>query len=343
VSASYRLGFIGDLMLGRQVDSLYGSSRKPPAALWGDLQSTLRGFDGLFASLACSLTSAGEPWDDRRFQFRADPAWSTAALRAATVDCCVLTSPHLLDLGVDGLDETLSVLAAADIETVGAGRSLAAATTPTAIDCRGLTVAVVAFAEASARSESAAFETGVTPSRPGVARLAFDPDDEASTALVRSTLTATERFDPDLVVASLRWGPTNQSQPTARHQRFARQLGDLGVDLVVGHGGHTFQGIELLDDGESPTVVCYDLGTFVGDYAVDPVERNDRTVLFELVVDSERQLYELQVHPVEIESKAVYRASDRGATWCRQAIIRRSNSFGTEFKRAANGLCVSLR
>jgi len=342
VSASYSLGFTGDLMLGRQVDALYGSDRRPPAALWGDLQPTLRGFDGLFASLACSLTSAGDPWDDRRFQFRADPEWSAAALRAATVDCCTLTSPHLLDLGVVGLDETLSVLAAADIETVGAGRTLMAASTPTAVDCRGLTVAVVAFSDATESSDGSDAETTATPNRPGIANVAFDPDNETSMAVLRSALEATEQFDPDLVVASLRWGSPSDSQPTASHQRVARQLAEMGVDLVVGHGGHSFQGVELLEAGSSPTVVCYGLGDFVGDYAIDPTSRNDRSVLFELVAGSDGRLVELQVYPVEIESKAVYRASDRGATWCRQAMIERSKPFGTEFERAGKRLRISL-
>jgi len=342
VSASYSLGFTGDLMLGRQVDALYGTDSRPPAAIWGNLQPTLRGFDGLFASLACSLTSAGDPWDDRRFQFRADPEWSTAALRAATVDCCTLTSPHLLDLGAVGLDETLSVLTGADIEAVGAGRSLAAASTPTAVDCRGLTVAVVAFAEATASPDDAVTEIAATDNRPGIARVAFDPSDDNSMAVIRSTLSATDRFDPDLVVASLRWETTSQPQPTARHQRFAQQLADWGVDFVVGHGGRSFRGIELLDRGNLPTVVCYGLGDFVADYAIDPIERNDRCVLFELVVDSDGRLLELTVHPAEIESKAVYRASDRGATWCRQAMIERSAPFGTEFERAGRGLRLSI-
>ena len=343
MSASYSLGFSGDLMLGRQVDALYGTDRRPPTALWGDLQLMLRGFDGLFSSLACSLTSAGDPWDDRRFQFRADPEWSTAALRAATVDCCTLTSPHLMDLGAVGLDETLSVLAGADIETVGAGHSLAAATTPTAIDCRGLTVAVVAFADAIASTGGSGAETAATPGRPGTAHVAFDPANDASMAIIRSTLEASGQFDPDVVVASLRWGSTSHPQPPARHQQLIRQLADWGVDLVVGHGGRSFQGVELLNRDNSPTVVCYDLGDFVGDYEIDPADRNDLSFLFELVVDGDGRLLELVLHPTEIESRAVYRASDRGAAWARQTMIERSAAFETSFERSGTQLVVPVR
>ena len=333
---TYRLGFTGDVMLGRQVDAAYREGHRPPAALWGDLHSRLRGLDGLFVNLECCLATAGEPWLGRRFHFRADPEWSTAALRAATVDCCSLANNHAMDFGPNALRETLAELSAADIATVGAGRHREAARQPVAVDCRGLTVAVVAFTDNTP-------QYAATTDRPGTAHIEFDPDDTESMAtLKRAVETAADRFDPDLLVASLHWGPNNRTHPKASHQQVARRLAEWGVDLVAGHSAHLFQGIELLDRGASPTLVCYDMGDFVDDYAVDPTDRNDRSFLFELVVDGDGQLLELVLHPTEIESRAVYEASDRGAAWSRQTMIERSEPFETEFERVGKGLSVSL-
>lgn len=335
MSSSHHLGFTGDVMLGRQVDTAYRTGQRPPTALWGNLQSDLRGLDGLFINLECCLATAGEPWPGRRFHFRADPDWSTGALRAATVDCCTLANNHAMDFGADALTETVTELSSVDIETVGAGRFLDAARRPAAVDCRGLTVAVVAFTDNVA-------DYAATPDRPGTAHIEFDPDDEASMAILAGAVDEAKQFDPDLLVASLHWGPNNRTQPFASHQAVARNLADWGVDLVHGHSAHLFQGIEVLNRGASPTVVCYDMGDFVDDYRVDPTHRNDRSFLFELVVGADGQLLELVLHPTEIESRAVYHASKRGAAWCRQTMQERSEPFDTEFNRAGNGLVLPL-
>ncbi|WP_253736623.1 CapA family protein [Halohasta salina] len=330
-----RLGFTGDVMLGRLVDAAYRDRQRPPAALWGDLQPRLRRLDGLCITLECALSTRGDPSPDRQYHFRAAPDWSTEALRAVTVDCCSLATDHAMDFGPDALDETLAALSAADVEPVGAGRTRTAARAPIAVDCRGLTVALVGFTDNTPADAA-------TDERPGVAHVAFDPDDAAAMGVLRAAVSNAARFDPDLVVASLHWGPTDRTQPPPSHRAVARKLADWGVDLVAGHGGHCFQGIEVLDRGGSPTVVCYDMGGFVDDYAVDPTYRNDRGFLFELVVGSNGQPLELELRPTEIDSRAVYRASRRGATWCRSAMQERSAPFETTFDRAGRGLVVSL-
>ena len=333
--STYRLGFTGDVMLGRLVNDAYREGQRSPAALWGNLQSRLRGLDGFFINLECCLSTRGEPWPGRRFHFRADPDWSTDALRAATVDCCSLANNHAMDFGPDALEDTLSALSAADIETVGAGRTRTAARCPAAVDCRGVTVAVVGFTDNVP-------DYAATDDRPGTAHVEFDPDDEASMAVLHEAVAEAREFDPDVLVASLHWGPNNRTQPPESHRAVARKLADWGVDLVAGHSSHLFQGVEIIDRGESPTVVCYDMGDFVDDYAVDPTNRNDRSFLFELVVSSDGTPLELELTPTEIESRAVYRASKRGAGWCRTTMEERSAPFDTEFDRAGRGLVVPL-
>ena len=338
MGSTRRLGFTGDVMLGRLVDEAYRDRNRPPAALWGDLQPRLRRLDGLCVNLESPLSTGGELAPGRRFRFQAAPDWSIDALRAATVDCCSLANDHAMDFGPDALGDTLEALSAADIEAVGAGRNRTAARDPVAIDCRGLTVALVAFTDAAADAATDA----ATDDRPGTAHVAFDPDDAAAMGVLRAAVSNAARFDPDLVVASLHWGPADRTRPPPAHQEVARKLADWGVDLVAGHSAHCFQGVEILDRGGSPTVVCYDMGGFVDDYAVDPTHRNDRGFLFELVVGSNGTPLELELRPVEIESQAVYRASKRGATWCRTMMQERSAPFDTAFDRAGRGLVVSL-
>jgi len=335
MASTRRLGFTGDVMLGRLVDDAYQDRQRPPAALWGDLQPRLRRLDGLCINLECPLSTRGEPSPGRQFHFRAAPDWSIDALRAATVDCCSLANDHAMDFGPDALEDTVAALSAADIEPVGAGRSRATARHPIAVDCRGLTVAVIGFTDTVP-------DAAATDDRPGTAHVAFDPDDAAAMGVLRAAVSNAARFDPDLLVASLHWGSNDRTQPRAAHRAVARKLATWGVDLVAGHSGHCFQGIEVIDRGGSPTMVCYDMGGFVDDYAVDPTHRNDRGFLFELVVGSGGTPLELELTPTEIDSRAVYRASRRGATWCRTAMRDRSAPFDTEFDRVGGGLIVPI-
>jgi poly-gamma-glutamate synthesis protein (capsule biosynthesis protein) len=322
-------------MMGRLVDDSYRVDQRSPSALWGNLQSDLRRLDGLFVNLECCLSTEGTPWPGRRFHFRADPDWATDALRVATVDCCTLANNHAMDFGPEALEETLESLSGVDIETVGAGRTLEAARRPAVVDCRGLTVAVIGFTDNVP-------DYAAAPDRPGTAHVEFDPDDDASMAILAEAVAAAKRFAPDVLVASLHWGPNNRTQPRERHREVARRLAEWGVDVVHGHSAHLFQGVEVIEQGESPTLVCYDLGDFVDDYAVDPSDRNDRSFLFELGVTSTGKLLELELHPTEIESRAVYHASKRGAGWCRKTMQERSAPLGTEFDRAGKGLVLSL-
>ncbi len=336
MSSLLHLGFTGDVMLGRRVDETYRESRSP-SALWGTVAPTLRGLDGLFVNLECCLSTRGEQWPGRRFHFRAHPDWATDALRYATVDCCTLANNHAMDFGPDALEETLEALSGADIATVGAGRSTADAREPAAVDCRGLTVAVIGFTD-----NVPAY--GATADRAGTAHVEFDPKDDHSISVLAEAVERATELDPDLLVASLHWGPNNRTEPPERHRQVARILAEWGVDFIHGHSAHVFQGIEILtpERRDSPTVVCYDMGDFVDDYAVDPVGRNDRSFLFELVVAADGTLVELICHPTEIESQSVYHAGKRAAGWCRKTMQERSAVFGTEFDSNGTPLTVSL-
>ncbi len=98
-----RLGFAGDVMLGRRVDD--HQRRRPPEHVWGDLLDRLQALDGFLANLECTLSTRGEPWTETRhpFHFRADPDWAVPALEAAGVDYCSLANNHLLDFHAPAL------------------------------------------------------------------------------------------------------------------------------------------------------------------------------------------------------------------------------------------------
>lgn len=324
---TYTLGFTGDVMLGRIVDE-----RQRTRAVWDGVLSRLRALDALFANLECALSTRGRPWKrtHRPFHFRADPEWAIPALSAAGVDWTALANNHLLDFEEPALLDTLDALSAADIAHSGAGLNEREAWTPATVPVGDLSVAFV-----SATDNTPEYAAG--PASPGVARTALDLDDPSERATLERAVSDALATDPDLLVASLHWGPNMTTEVFDRHHEVGHWLLDRGVDVVHGHSAHVFKAVEVAEDG----LIIYDCGDFVDDYAVDAALRNDRSFLFELTVSADGTPQELRLVPVEIRNCAVHLADGAVAQWCREAMRQRTREFDTEFERDGESLVVA--
>jgi poly-gamma-glutamate synthesis protein (capsule biosynthesis protein) len=328
-----RIGLTGDVMLGRLVDERQRQRQRPVTAVWGDLLERLCDVDGLVVNLECALSTRGEPWrrTERAFHFRADPDWAVPALEEAGVDCCALANNHVLDFEEAALHDTLAALDAAGIAHAGAGQTRADAFAPAVVSVAGLDVAVVSLTDNT--PEYAATET-----TPGTAYVTIDAADEETRTAVGDALNRALAHDPDLLIASLHWGPNMVEAPPTEFRTFARWLVDQGIDVVHGHSAHIFQGIEVYRG----CPILYDTGDFVDDYAVDDRLRNDRGFLFDLSVTPAGAPVELHLHPTVIHDCAVHEADSDDAEWSRERMRRLSAPFGTSFEREGASLVTAL-
>lgn len=321
------LGFAGDAMFGRGVNERHGDA--PPEAVWGDLLPRIRALDGFFVNLECCLSERGTRQPDRAYYFRADPDWSVPALREAEVTFASLANNHVLDYGEEALVDTVRSLADAGVSHAGAGRDIAEARRPATVSVGGLDVAVIACTD-NAPSYAAHGETAGT--------WYVDIGAEGARAAVRETLAEIREERPDVLVASVHWGPNWVVEPAQRYREFARWLVDQGVDVVHGHSAHVFQGVEI-HDGRP---ILYDCGDLVDDYAIKPELRNDRSFLFELSATASGPTA-LHLRPVEIRDETVVSAGEEAAEWARSRMRRRSSAFDTEFVREGRELMIPLR
>jgi poly-gamma-glutamate synthesis protein (capsule biosynthesis protein) len=322
-----RVGFVGDAMLGRSVDRRWREA--DPAGVWGTALERLRGLDGLVANLECCIADGGRRWPDKTYYFRATPAFARPALRVAGVSAVTLANNHTLDFGATALRETRTHLDGAGVSHTGAGPDREAAFAPAVVEAGGLRVAVVGLTD-----RMAAYAAG---DGPGTAYLPLDPANPASRARVAGVLDRARARDPDLLVASLHWGPNWETTPDPGQRAFARWLVDRGVDVVHGHSAHVLQGIEVYRGRP----ILYDTGDVVDDYLDKAGYRNKRSGLFELVVRDGR-LAELRVVPLRIADEQVGLAGGEAAAWVRRAVRERSAALGTRAERAGAGLSVSL-
>ncbi|MFA9417165.1 CapA family protein [Natrinema sp. HArc-T2] len=339
-----QLGFTGDVMLGRVVDDR--QRRRSVDAVWGSVLERLRGLDGLVINLECCLSTRGQQWQRtyRPFHFRADPDWAIPALERAGVDVCTLANNHILDYEEVALRDTLTELDGAGIARAGAGETIDEALGPAvrtigpsngdsddSIANNALEVAVIALTDNT--PEYAADED-----TPGTAWIEIDASDAETRRRVREALERARETNPDLLVASLHWGPNMVTEPPKSFQEFGHWLIEEGVDVVHGHSAHVFQAIEV-HEGRP---IIYDAGDFVDDYRVDPELRNDRSFLFVLSVTPDGDPLEFRLHPTEVEDCAVGEASPEAAEWARKRMRNLSSSFGTEFDRDGDALVLSL-
>lgn len=342
----------GDLMTGRGVDQILPHPSRPalrephirdarayvalaesvsgpiprgvaPEYIWGDALEELDRMApaARIVNLETSVTRCEDYWPGKRIHYRMHPA-NVACLRAAGLDVCVLANNHVLDFGRPGLEETLDTLAAAGLRTAGAGRNLAEARRPAAIDLAGGGRVLVFGVGLESSGIPPAWAAG--PDRPGVDFLAA-PSDAAADEIVERA--ARERRPGDIVVVSIHWnGNWGYGVPRA-HVRFAHRLIEGGVDLIHGHSSHHPRPIEVYRG----RLVLYGSGDLLDDYeGITGYEefRGDLVLLYFPTLDRAGRLLRLRMSPVRIHRMRLNRASLEEAEWLRDTLERVSGEFG---------------
>jgi poly-gamma-glutamate synthesis protein (capsule biosynthesis protein) len=102
--------------------------------IWGDALAELQRVspDAGIVNLETSVTRSSDAWR-KGINYRMHPA-NVGCLTAAGFDVCTLANNHVLDYGYAGLIETLETLQRAGLQTTGAGRTLAEARQPAAVE-----------------------------------------------------------------------------------------------------------------------------------------------------------------------------------------------------------------
>jgi len=311
------LVFVGDVMLGRMVNDRL--RHVDPGYPWGDTKSLFRIADWRACNLECVISDRGRPWSQtpKAFHFRSD-AKNVSVLKAAALDAVSVANNHTLDFEYDAMLEMLRLLDHNGIHRAGAGIDLAEAMRPTISKANGISVAMIAFTD-----NEPGWQAG--SQTPGLFYLPIDVSDERAEAFFTTVKETRERAD--LVVVSAHWGPIIIGARSHRraHLCFAHALVDAGVDVIFGHSGHVFQGIELYN--WRPIMYC--TGNFVDDCAVDEIDRNDESFVFALEYSS-GLMHRMLLYPSVIENCQALRAQGERARSIASKMVRLCAPLGTQ-------------
>ena len=239
-SENVTLSFLGDTMFGAQL-----TERIEQHGLDWVTQRVdpFPESDVVIANLEGPLTTAPEPSDPIAYRSYAVAPSTVDGLVDFGIDAVSLANNHAMDRSGPGVEETRQTTSAAGIASFGAGLNSDEARQPLMIDTRAGRIAVVGMADVIG------FQSA-DKTRPGTRRISLNH--------IETDLGAARDAGADYVVAFVHWGE-NYGQVDDRQRTMAQIMVEAGYDLIVGHGPHLYQPMEIIDG----TPVFYSIGNFI--------------------------------------------------------------------------------
>ena len=167
-------------------------------------------------------------------------------LKESGFDFLSLANNHIGDGGITRIPETVAAVAAAGMQSGGAGANLAEAQRPWLSEVGGITVGIVAVDQVNPGYHARASRAGSAP---------------IGTPELRASIAAARAAGADLVIVFPHWGVEFQAQPTASQRRFAKVAIVAGADMVLGSHSHWASAMEVINGKP----VFYSMGNFVFD------------------------------------------------------------------------------
>jgi len=264
------LNAVGDIILSDKVGekiALNGADY-----LFHNVQHVFSGAEFNIGNLECPLSDREEVYIDKEYLFRASPDCAKS-LKDAGFNILCLANNHIMDYGPLALYDTMSVLEKYGISHVGAGKNLEEACKPLIYKLKGLKIAFLAFTDAYSAKKR----------RPGCCPV--DPN------FIQKQIRVVKRT-ADLVVVSFHTGIEYIDYPDRGTISLFRGAVDAGASLVLGHGPHVVQGLEIY----SNALICYSLGNFITPQADKAVrEKTYKTTALAYFTDHPPEVDDLRV------------------------------------------------
>lgn len=235
------LSFTGDILQGEYIDSWLkqeGYSYPFQKALLH-----LSTADITASNLEMPITTRGTPAEDKYFVFKGQPEGLQGIVDAG-IDIVSLANNHMLDQGVEGMQDTIKNLDEYGIKHMGAGNNDTEAYAPVIQEANGMKIAYFGVSRVLPTTTWKANKY-----TPGLAE-AYDPT---------QALQAIKETEADITVVMIHWGIERESKPEAYQLELAKQFIDAGADLIIGSHPHVLQGFEQYKG----KWIAYSLGNFV--------------------------------------------------------------------------------
>ena len=273
---------VGDIMLGGTAAEIliregYDYPFKQVAGLLSNADTVIGNLEGPLTSICNSSIDL-----EKEYVFRSPAEKVAPALKKAGFNLLSLANNHILDYGVQGMNDTINALNKQGISSVGAGENSSQARAGRIINTDNGRLGFLSYSLTFPESFWA------TDTSPGTA---FGHEKQITLDIKRlKNLT-------DNVIVSFHWGREKTTELRPYQPKLARAAIDAGASLVLGHHPHILQAIEKYKDG----LIIYSLGNFVfGSYSQDA-----KTSLIARITLNEGRFHSAEFIPINVYNSEV--------------------------------------
>jgi poly-gamma-glutamate synthesis protein (capsule biosynthesis protein) len=196
-------------------------------------------------------------------------------LKEADFDILNVANNHILDLGLEGLNNTLNTLDNNKLNYTG-------------VNCFNSGSIPVVLEKNDIKLGFLGYTIGRFKQNKQVSLCKLDEK-----RIIKDIIALKEKCD--IVVVSLHWGTENVFYPSPNQIDIAHRLIDSGAALILGHHPHVLQGIEKYNGG----LIVYSLGNFQFDSKLSQSKTNDSIILS--VSLNENGVLDHEIIPVVID------------------------------------------
>jgi poly-gamma-glutamate synthesis protein (capsule biosynthesis protein) len=286
-----RMAAVGDLMLGRGVDTLLLGSSSGIEKVFGDFLPLLQSQDLTLGNLEGALTNRTLK-TPKAYNFRFSPKILAPLMRAG-FGYLAPANNHVFDYGEAGLIDTITALEEAAMPASGIGRNLSEAARPWRGRTGGLEVQILSLGAYPA--EGGGFDglrdAAARADRPGIL---WGGDDALSS--MRGNFSP-DTFDIVLAHGGFEW----QNEPSRAQILLYRSFIDAGADLVLGSHPHVLQAAETYRG----RLILYSLGNFIFP-GMDETRYGEESLLLALGLYQGEVRY-AEFHPARLDGRRVFR------------------------------------
>jgi len=330
------MNFVGDVMLARRYE--YAGGIIPTQGVEAIFAPTLPYLgdvaDITVANLESPLTDTGIPHPTKPIIFRGSPE-NVDGIVYAGIDVVSIANNHIIDYGLEGMQQTQAVLDSNNILHSGAGANSYEAYLPVFCNKKGTNIAFLASSERTGQYDNYQPYLNAGINKPGFAYLTqFDITRQIQTVendadIIIVEMHSGDEYNPipelmdrdetdsneDEMYSRFLLAPS-RSDITDRHHAI-----DQGADLVVCHHVHVLQGLEVYNG----KLIAHSLGDFTFD--LNYPETYPSMILSGRI--DETGFYEYHVVPIYIDDYIPRRAHGELGLYILDYLTRRTKDLNS--------------
>lgn len=221
------------------------------------------------------------------------PIESIESIKKQGFDIISTSNNHAFDKGFAGVNKTIDTIKSYGMESVGTYKD--ANNMPLIKEVSGIKLGISAYT-----FSINGFEKKVQGTDKAYAINFIDMDK------IKKDVEFMNENDVDFKVIYVHWGNEYQLKPSAWQEKIAKELNELGIDVVLGSHPHVIQKSEVIEANGKKTYVCYSMGNFISNQRRESMGQrySENELMMEVVLKKDAKgtsVAKFEAHPLWVD------------------------------------------